>query len=294
MQTEPLVSIGMPVYNRTEALRKALDSLLNQSYRNLEIIISNNSPDNLEVVAILEEYSSKDSRIKCTHQKKNIGVVANFKFVLAKASSDYFMWASDDDLWGESFIQKGLTFLLKNTQYKAWFCTVNNIDSYDREIRKYNGFSRFTSSKSKTKDIIKYLFEPEILGKANIIYSIYRIKELNKVIDSYFINNAWGSDMCFNLSFLSKYRIFLSDEVLLQKRVDEKHGKNLIKPVFLSIFSCHLPHPSKFIRYLMEYFNAIKTTKYRYLVIIIILIRLIILPINYIFLALCRFRFFFK
>ena len=61
--TDTMVSIGMPVYNGSEFIRKALDSLLNQTHTNFELIISDNqSTDNTEI--IVQEYAKKDNRIK--------------------------------------------------------------------------------------------------------------------------------------------------------------------------------------------------------------------------------------
>ena len=84
----PLVSIGMPTYNGSKYIRQALVSLINQSYRNFELIISDNaSTDNTE--AICKEYRRRDKRIKYIRQKKNIGPINNFNFVLKEAKGEY-------------------------------------------------------------------------------------------------------------------------------------------------------------------------------------------------------------
>ena len=76
----PEVSIGLPVYNGELFLKKALDSLLNQTYSNFELIISdNNSTDSTQ--KICQEYAKNDKRICYIHQEKNIGAFSNFSFV---------------------------------------------------------------------------------------------------------------------------------------------------------------------------------------------------------------------
>ena len=99
-----LVSIGMPVYNGEEFLRQALDSLLSQSYKNFELIISDNaSTDGTQ--KICEEYIARDKRIRYIRQNENIEEL-NFEFVLKEARGNYFMWVSDDDVWDSRFVEE--------------------------------------------------------------------------------------------------------------------------------------------------------------------------------------------
>jgi glycosyltransferase involved in cell wall biosynthesis len=99
-----LVSIGLPTFNRASLIKKALDSLLAQTYGNFELIISDNcSTDETEKVC--REYAIKDKRISYIKQKENIGLIANSLFVLTCASGEYFMWACDDDWWDTKFIE---------------------------------------------------------------------------------------------------------------------------------------------------------------------------------------------
>jgi len=99
-----MVSIGMPVYNGAKYLRRSLDSLLGQSFNDLEIIISDNG-SNDETWEILEEYARIDRRIILFQQSSNIGAENNFAFVLQKAGGQYFMWAACDDWWATEYIE---------------------------------------------------------------------------------------------------------------------------------------------------------------------------------------------
>jgi glycosyltransferase involved in cell wall biosynthesis len=94
---QPLVSICVPTYNRPRGLQKTLESITTQSYKNLEIIVSDNASIDSEVEAVMKEFLSKDSRIKYFKQDTNQGAIFNFRFVREKASGSYFMWAADDD-----------------------------------------------------------------------------------------------------------------------------------------------------------------------------------------------------
>lgn len=105
----PLVSVGIPTYNRPEGLRRTLECITGQTYKNLEIIISDNRSPGLETEAVVKEFIANDSRIQYYKQEENKGAGFNFEFVLEKATGEYFMWAADDDEWDKKFIKQCVT-----------------------------------------------------------------------------------------------------------------------------------------------------------------------------------------
>lgn len=100
--TSPLVSIGIPTYNRANSyLKHALRSAVSQTYENIEIIVSDNcSPDNTE--SFVREIN--DPRIRYYRQKENIGPLKNRAFCLEQARGEYVVMLLDDDLIDEDFI----------------------------------------------------------------------------------------------------------------------------------------------------------------------------------------------
>lgn len=110
-ETPPLVSVGVPTYNRPELLARALDCLVNQTYRNLEIIISDNASTDHLVGVVAKRYCARDGRITYFRQPQNIGVARNFAFLLEQAKGEYFMWAADDDEWTPDFVECGLAHI---------------------------------------------------------------------------------------------------------------------------------------------------------------------------------------
>lgn len=100
-----LVSIGLPVYNGEKFIRRALDSLLAQDYKNFELIISDNASTDA-TWQICNEYQAKDSRIRCYRNDTNLGAVSNFWRVFNLADGEYFMWAGSHDVWLSDFISK--------------------------------------------------------------------------------------------------------------------------------------------------------------------------------------------
>ncbi len=97
------VTIAIPTYNRANLyLRYAIEAALQQSYQNIEIIISDNcSSDDTESVV----KSFTDPRIRYFRQKQNIGANNNFNFCLQQARGDYFLLFLDDDQIDQDFIE---------------------------------------------------------------------------------------------------------------------------------------------------------------------------------------------
>jgi cellulose synthase/poly-beta-1,6-N-acetylglucosamine synthase-like glycosyltransferase len=93
----PFVSLGIPVYNGEPYLRSGLDTLLAQTYDHCEFIISDNaSTDRTQEICLA--YAARDPRVKYHRNPTNIGVIANYRRVLALSSGTYFMWAAADDV----------------------------------------------------------------------------------------------------------------------------------------------------------------------------------------------------
>ena len=100
---EPLVSVGIPTYNRPDGLARTLARMRGQSHANLEIVVSDNASTDPRVREVLDE-NRGDPRVKVFLQPENRGPVANFNFVLEQARGEYFVWAADDDDWSDTFI----------------------------------------------------------------------------------------------------------------------------------------------------------------------------------------------
>jgi glycosyltransferase involved in cell wall biosynthesis len=102
----PLVSVGIPAYNRPEGLRRTLAAMRGQTWQNLEIVISDNASPDPEVEAVGRAAAAADPRVRYFRQDENAGGPANFRFVLEKATGEFFLWAADDDAWEPFFIER--------------------------------------------------------------------------------------------------------------------------------------------------------------------------------------------
>jgi len=105
MNAAPRLSIGLPVYNGENYLAEALDALLDQTYKDFELIISDNaSTDRTE--QICREYEARDQRIRYIRQPINLGAGPNHNAVFHESRGELFKWASHDDLYGRDLLEK--------------------------------------------------------------------------------------------------------------------------------------------------------------------------------------------
>ena len=97
------LTIGIPVFNGGEFIEKRISNIKRVTKLDYHIIISDNcSDDNTEIIC--KQILRRNKNISYFRQKKNIGVVDNFKFLLKKSLSKYFIFASVDDVWNKNFI----------------------------------------------------------------------------------------------------------------------------------------------------------------------------------------------
>ena len=106
----PRLSIGVPVYNGEAFLRQTLESILAQSFREFELIISDNgSTDGTEPIA--REFAARDARV-CYHRNAtNLGLAKNYNILFSLASGGYFKWASADDLLLPGYLERCIEVL---------------------------------------------------------------------------------------------------------------------------------------------------------------------------------------
>ena len=105
MSATPRLSVGLPVYNGERYLRQSLEALLGQSYTDFELIVSDNaSTDDTE--EICRQYGQEDARIRYFRQSHNLGLAPNHNFTVHQARGELFKWASNDDLYARTLLER--------------------------------------------------------------------------------------------------------------------------------------------------------------------------------------------
>ena len=105
MSTVPRLTIGLPVYNGETYLAESLEALLGQTYKDFELIISDNASTD-GTADICQRYAQQDSRVRYIRQPQNIGLAPNHNVVVEQARGELFKWASCDDLYARELIER--------------------------------------------------------------------------------------------------------------------------------------------------------------------------------------------
>ena len=214
----PLVSVGVPTYDRPGELRRCVEDLLAQTYPTLEIIVSDNGTGP-EVDAIMRELMQKDARIRYFPQPENRGAIFNFQFVLDRAQGEYFMWAADDDHRAPTYVQTLLEEFQRRPDCAIVFCDFLEVDP---EGRAAGGFPQHLpllrpfSADSGLLRQVAYFFQLEPKGKANVIYGLMKRAALADLDWAGFIgkHGIYGIDMLFAFNMLRRGPLGLSDRQL--------------------------------------------------------------------------------
>ncbi len=114
VESLPLVSIGIPTYNRAKYLRSALDSVLAQDYPRIELIVSDNASTDATAEICRPLADSND--LVYVRRETNIGALANFRSVAGRAHGELFMWLGDDDELSENYVSSCVSVLRRDPE----------------------------------------------------------------------------------------------------------------------------------------------------------------------------------
>ena len=122
-----LVSIILPTYNGAKFIKESIESVINQTYTNWELIIVNDCSTD-DTTKIIEEYTQKDSRIKVITNKENKKLPASLNIGFEHASGDYYTWTSDDNAYKKDAIKYMSEFLDNNQEIDLISCNADFVD----------------------------------------------------------------------------------------------------------------------------------------------------------------------
>lgn len=205
------VSILIPVYNRESMIEETIKSAVNQSYKNIEIIITDNkSTDN--TWELLQQLALEDKRIKIFRNEKNIGPVRNWKRCIDEATGEYGKILWSDDLIAPNFLEKTLPFLQKEDVGFVYTQTIlfHNINDLSNGIYSIGKTGLYKSEKY-IQGVLFDINYPVSPGCA-----IFRMRDLREnllvdipnSIESDFSMHAIGNDLLIFLLTAQKYKQF--------------------------------------------------------------------------------------
>ena len=201
------ISVIVPVYNSEKYLHRCLDSIVNQTYKDIEIIcVNDGSTDNS--LEILKEYANNDNRIKIINQM-NGGAAKSRNTGLSLATSDYITFVDSDDWIELDTFEKVISKMSDNVDIVAWGANIVNegLDINSRGIIIGSLYHRIkvTGKKKLTNDVIN-----------KTTYTVWNKLFKKSIIDDYnikFLENRIYEDDNFTIIYLMhcKRGYFLSD-----------------------------------------------------------------------------------
>jgi len=233
----PLVSVGIPTYNRPRGVQRTLEQITTQTYRNLEIIVSDNCSPTPEIKNIVEKFKERDPRIKFFRQIHNLGMSLNFKFVLKKATGAYFMWAADDDEWDPQFIETCVKSLGSASSCMTGFKILNRA----RNKLIQSEYPPLSPAYSPYKNASIFLRKTI----ANLFYGLHRREEILYYLADYAFDFY---DCYFCLKQILTNGFVINPKTLFTAGID--NDQNNIKPFH--------PKKNKCLEYWPFYYSSLK------------------------------------
>lgn len=222
----PRVSIGMPAYNARRFIREAIDSLLQQTFADFELIISDNASTD-ETGDICLEYAKRDSRIRYIRQTTNIGAANNFLFVVQQATGKYFMWAATDDRWDVNWLE-----ILEREMKPGVSLSFGSVRRFqDGNPATWQGTLRSLSGPVTLRMLTYFLWNNSQSGKSDAVYGLYRSDQILHVATEIFgfDGDRWGSDNILVFTMLQYGNLHIEPGVYFSKRTRPVVGVQSIR-----------------------------------------------------------------
>ncbi|MFH1039279.1 MAG: glycosyltransferase [PVC group bacterium] len=161
----PKVSICIPTYNQGRFLGECLQSALNQTYRDIEIIVSvNHCTDNTDEV--LGQFS--DPRLRIVRPGQFLPVKDNFTFCISRSRGEYFCYVCSDDLFLPEFIESQASFLDRYPSVAFVYCAVERIDEAGKTIRLEKSINHSWVRKG-SQELKRYIDGMKCVGDACLV-----------------------------------------------------------------------------------------------------------------------------
>ena len=216
------VTIAIPTFNRSRYIGKAIESVLEQTYQDFELlVIDNASTDNTEDVV----HSFMDKRIRYVKNEKNIGIIGNWNKCVQLSSGKYLTILGDDDILSKRFLEESMAVHNSHPTVGFTFAHCNKVDETGNFIKRW-GYDFTPAGLIEGLDYLFYTLDYEacltnsstVLLKKEVFNSLegFRIEFARNVFDF----NMW-------IRIASLYDIFFINEVLCDYRIHDNQVSQL-------------------------------------------------------------------
>ncbi len=230
LQSAPRVSIGLPVYNGEKYLRQCLASIEAQSYRDYELIISDNASQD-GTAAICQELAARNMRARYVRNPTNIGIMQNFAAVVGHARGELFVWIGCDDVWEPQFLEALVQALDETPDAALAYANYDWIGAAG-DFRRAGSvqlapwmpsmaarFLRFGTAGSRVRNLGLYWW----WRNPFMIYGLFRRAALVPLLPfEYLFSHCMHADNILLFRFLCQHGVIADDRVLFHYREKER------------------------------------------------------------------------
>lgn len=242
-----LITIVIPIYNVEEYLERCIKSVLNQTYKNVEVLLINDgSPDNSD--KIMEKFAKKDARIKCFY-KENGGLSDARNYAIKKAKGKYICFIDSDDFIDKTYVEKLHNSIKENKSEIAW-CNfskvddngktgsiiINEEDLWSFEMASACNKLFLTSLFKKNKiEFPKGIWYEDLATTPRIIFISKKVSWVNEELYNYYYNSSSITKTYSNKSLDMRKVLEILYEFFFQgKLLEGEKDKEIIEYIFLN------------------------------------------------------------
>ncbi|MCK4236674.1 MAG: glycosyltransferase family 2 protein, partial [Candidatus Krumholzibacteria bacterium] len=191
----PRVSIGIPVYNGERYIAGTIDSILAQTFRDFELIISDNASTD-GTSTICRRYAAADERVRYFRNERNLGAAKNFNLLFTHARGEYFKWAAADNLIEPTFLERCVEVLDARPDAVVAYTKCKQINDFDGTMRTID-----TDRDLESADACERLHNLflQVIGMQDTIWGLMRVSALQK---TRLIRSFVGADDCLLIELI--------------------------------------------------------------------------------------------
>jgi len=199
MNIQPLVSVILPTYNREKYIKRAIESVLNQTYKNIELIIINDCSRD-KTAEITSNYIRNGSPIVNLFNEENLGLVRSLNKGIKNATGKYIARIDDDDYWcDKNKLAKQVEFLEKNLDYVLVGGGIIRVDESDKEIVRH-------MLPENDSDIRNLIIIDNTFAHASVVFRKDAWEKVGGYDENLFFSEDW--DLWLRLGKIGKFYNF--------------------------------------------------------------------------------------
>ncbi len=212
--SSPRVSIGLPVYNGENYLSLAIDSILSQTWQDLELVVSDNASTD-RTAEICRDFAAGDARIRYVRNELNLGAAPNYNRTFDLARGEYFKWAAHDDVLAPRYLERCLAALEGEPDAVLCQSLIESIDENGDHLAIYDSDLRGCDAPRASTRFAAMVLRP------HPCHEFFGLIRRSALLGSLLHGDYHGADRSFLAQMALRGRLLRVPEPLLRMREHE-------------------------------------------------------------------------